>query len=163
MLERVAGDPALAEVAFSDFCERVWLGLPSFKARGALRGWAYACARNALRNARRAMIRRARRERPLTTGRASELARELTTASAVRRDRQRVVLDHLIARLDDDERMMLVLRIDRKMEWLEIVEALEPGATNPAAASARLRKRYERVVAQLKKWATEARVSTDRE
>jgi RNA polymerase sigma-70 factor (ECF subfamily) len=98
-------------------------------------------------------------------------AQARTTTAAFRRtstkDRVRALRD----RLEPDDQLLLVLRVDRGMEFREIAAVLadgEEGSTSARSASAepgeaqldreaaRLRKRFERVKERLRELAHEA-------
>jgi RNA polymerase sigma-70 factor (ECF subfamily) len=145
-------DHALADDALSIFAEGFWRGLPGFRWDTSLRGWAYTLARNAaLRVLDDAFLRKGRR---LETGEASQLASRIATESAIRREREADGLEKLRATLDEDERELLALRLDRELSWDEIALVLS-GEGQPVQAAA-VRQRYQRMKRRLEGMAREA-------
>ena len=135
-------DEGDASDAFSAFCERVWRGLPGFRGEASLRSWCYRVAWNVAIS----MKKDARRRHGgrLRTSMASHLAGRIFASTALKREREISALDRLKARLDDEERTLLTLRVDRELSWGEIADvfAAEDGTRSSEAA---LRKRFERL------------------
>ncbi len=149
----IALGPSSADDAFSQFCEDLWRGLPGFRADASFRPWAYTLARHAVLRVRRDPY--ARRRAPLSDlGPISGLVAELrsTTASYLAselRDRVGKIRDEL----DDDDRVLLVLRVDRQMGWNDVARVMEgDGATEAAVVkrAAALRKRFERLKKEIR-------------
>lgn len=147
--------------AFSMFAEDLWIGLSRFRWRCSFRSWAYVLARNAAHRYATSPHNRVSRNLTLSSGLLSVTADR--SPSAIRTYRRTEVKDRfrdLRERLDSDEQMLLVLRVDRGMRWHEIAVAmggdtqLEGDAL--ARESARLRKNFERVKAKLRRVAREA-------
>jgi RNA polymerase sigma-70 factor (ECF subfamily) len=148
--------PAKAHEAFSMFCEDLWVGLPKFAWRCSARTWCYTLARNAATRYASARHNRASHNVALTCPRIfSELVAQVrTTTPAYQRtdvkDRFRVLRD----KLDVEDQTLLMLRIDRAMSWREIALTLSGDVDLPEAIiareSARLRKAFERVKAEVK-------------
>ncbi|HUJ57524.1 MAG TPA: sigma factor [Kofleriaceae bacterium] len=152
----LAREADTADEAFSQFCENVWLGLPSFRGESTFRVWAYAVARFAWTRTRRG-ARRRRRHVPLSEVPSVELAADAVrtrTAEYLRTDaRDRVA--ELRARLDPDDHSLLILRVNRRLAWNDIARALAPPdepLPEPAVAkrAAALRKRYQRIKDELR-------------
>jgi RNA polymerase sigma-70 factor, ECF subfamily len=149
----VALGPSTAEDSFSQFCEDLWRGLPAYRAQASFRTWAYAIARNASTRIKRDPY--ARRKQALSDlGPLSNLAAELRSSTAT------YLLSHVrdrIARLRDDlsedDRTLLVLKVDRQMSYADIARimlgevASEPEIEKRSAA---LRKRFERLKQELR-------------
>jgi RNA polymerase sigma-70 factor (ECF subfamily) len=146
--------------AFSMFAEDFWRGLPRFAFRCNLRTWMYTIARNAAN--RYAVSPQHKRGRNLTlTGNAplSQLIEQARSATAIHmrtdvKDRMRALREQL----DVEDQTLLILHIDRALPWRDLAlvmqgegEPLEGEALDREAA--RLRKRFERVKAQLKELA----------
>jgi len=162
-LRAVIPNAAEADEAFSALCESVWSALPEFRFESSCRTWLYGVARNVARDQRRARYRRERRFPGLDTSAAAQVAARVRSTTAVHlkqgtKRRLHAIRDALPA----EDRMLLVLRIDRAMAWSEIARVLAAGAEDEqddshsvvsdvelARESARLRKRFERVKAQL--------------
>jgi RNA polymerase sigma-70 factor (ECF subfamily) len=150
-------EPDAADI-FSQFCEDLWKGIPSFRGESSFRTWAYLLARNAGHRFHRDPLRR--RGVPLSTVPAvAEL--EAQIRSDTRSFLQTAVRDGVAAlreSLDPDDRMLLVLRVDRQMEWRDIAVIFE-GEGTPSEGigkrSAALRKRFERIKARLRTQAYE--------
>jgi RNA polymerase sigma-70 factor (ECF subfamily) len=148
-----------AEEMFSLFCEGVWRGLPTFERKCSFRTWAYAIARKVSLHYRRDAGRRAARNAPLPTGSAlsalSAVEQKVRTETlSFLRTERRTRLVELRDSLPRDDRTLLMLRVDRKLAWNELVEVLHDGAEplSPEALkreAARLRKRFQLVKEKL--------------
>ena len=127
---------------FSMFAEDLWRGLPGFRGECTLRAWAYRIAYHAAARFRRDPYRR--RAQRLPSSAASRLAASIAASGmspGSRRDRLR----RLRATLDPDDQTLLVLRVDKEMEWEEIAAVLSTDAGSESVTSAGLRKRFERL------------------
>ncbi|HEX5747432.1 MAG TPA: sigma-70 family RNA polymerase sigma factor [Archangium sp.] len=145
------GDRADAEEVFSVFCEALWRGLASFQWRCSLRTWTYVIARHAcLRFGTRASRQPLRASEPLNSE-VLNVAAEVrqSTVSHLRGDPQERVRE-LRALLSTEEQMLLTLRIDRRMEWVDIARVLLPEAEEPERAAAAVRKRFQRLKERLR-------------
>lgn len=135
--------------AFALFAEDLWRGLPGFRGEASLRTWLYVLARRA---ALRVIRERARagREVPLSQADVVDrMAAELRSATTRwRRTEAQDRLRAMRAALSEEDRELLVLRVDRGLSWEEIAAALEQDGGDPAARKrnlASLRKRFERL------------------
>ncbi len=137
--------------AFSQWSENVWTGLPSFRGESSLKTWGYRLAWNAAQNLRNEAWRK--RGQRLATGQASALAMSIQTKSVVVVERQRQALEELRAALSDEDRSLLVLRLDQQLSWNEVAEVL--AAEGKRIEPATLMKRFERVKARLGELARE--------
>jgi RNA polymerase sigma-70 factor (ECF subfamily) len=144
-------DEAAATDAFSVFAEHLWKGLPEFRGEATLRGWAFRLAHHAALNVRNEAFRR--RGRRLETTEASKIAEEVRTRTFVRVERERQALEELRAALSEDDRALLALRVDQKLPWAEIAEALAAGGEPIDPAT--LMKRFERLKGRLAAMARE--------
>jgi RNA polymerase sigma-70 factor, ECF subfamily len=160
-----AGDPTLAEEAFALLAEDLWRGLPSFRFDASVRTWAYVLARRALARAARAPARDGRKNVPLSqAGVVDQLAHEARQRTIeYRRTTTKDRFAALRAQLTDDERELLVLRVDRALDWKDLArvlaDAAEDGGVDDkqlAADAAKLRKRFERLKEKLRGLAIEA-------
>ena len=130
---------------FSQASEDLWRGFARFEERSSFRTWYYAIARNAAIRYRRTRRRAQAGRAPLSEADALAAARRSTTVVHLRsesRDRFAAVRDAL----EDDDRMLLVLRIDRGMAWNDIARIFSPEEASPDAIATRasgLRKRYQ--------------------
>ena len=133
--ETAAGD------AFSMFCEDLWRGLASFRWESSFRTWAYTLARNALHRLRRRPAAQTVALTPLIEQLAAPV--RTTTLSYLRTERKDQ-LARLRAGLDEDDRTLLILRVDRGLSWSEVAKVMAgEGGDGPTAAA--LRKRFERI------------------
>lgn len=154
------GDYARADEAFGQFTTDLWRGLPGFGWRASFRTWAYALARHAGHRVHGDAWQR--RAEPLTTGGLARVAAEVRETTA--RHLRTTMKDHVRALRDQlapDDRALLVLRVDRRLPWMDIAVVLHGSeiADDPILqrrGAARLRKRFERVTAQLRQLAGDA-------
>ena len=145
-----------AHDAFSMFAEDFWIGLPKFAWRSSLRTWAYMVARNAALRYASAPDRRAARNLTLSApGRLSLLVEHARSVTQIHQ--QTLVKDRmreLRERLDPEDQLLLVLRVDRGMTFRDLAITLTGNADLDDAAldreASRLRKAFERVKAELK-------------
>jgi RNA polymerase sigma-70 factor (ECF subfamily) len=134
-----------AKEVFSMFAEDLWRGLTQFRGEASLRTWSYRLAWHAACRFRRDAFRKRRESIP--TSAASRLAASVASHSGMAPGSRRERLARLRAALAPDEQTLLVLRVDRELEWEEIAEILSDDAapvTSPA-----LRKRFERLKEKL--------------
>jgi len=142
-LHRVLGDVTLLDEAYSATCERLWRGLPAFRWESSLRSWCYVIAR---REASRCRTRaRARSNETTLTAAEGVPAVEATTTVSTSR---RAQLDSLRATLSDEDRDLLVLRVEQDLSWKEIACAFLEEDADPQQVereSARLRQRFRAI------------------
>ncbi|WP_426755699.1 RNA polymerase sigma factor [Myxococcus sp. Y35] len=140
---------AAAEEVFSVWSERLWRGLAGFTWGCTLRTWAYILARNACTDFRRHEHHRARLDQPLPdseviSGIAHQVRSE--TQPYLRTD-AKDRLSALRERLPPEDRELLVLRLDRQLEWKELALVMlgrEDVARDALTReSQRLRKRFQ--------------------
>jgi RNA polymerase sigma-70 factor (ECF subfamily) len=146
-LHRLLGDPALADEVHSATCERLWRSLEFFRWQCSLRSWTYVIAR---REASRCRNREAAaRAKHTTLSAAENVIAEGSSASPTLSTTRRDQLETLRASLSDEDRDLLVLRVERGLAWKEIAAAfLEEDASDPdaiARESARLRQRFRTI------------------
>ena len=147
-LRAALASDADADEVFANACERVWRALPAFRWQCSLRTWVYVIARNeAARFVRSAQRRNARRAGSSQLDGVVAAVRT-ETRSVLRthkRDRLRALRDELPV----DDRMLLVLRVDRDLAWEDVARAflsdrsLDHDAGQLQRESARLRKRFQ--------------------
>ncbi len=146
-LSAVHHDRDVAAEVFSQTCEDLLRTFSSFRRECSFRTWLYALARNASRHHLAAGA--ARVNVGLSAAPELEAARRTTTAAFLRtdwKDRFRALRETL----SDEDRALLVLRVDRDMAWEDVARVLE------GQSAAALRKRFERVKLALKERATQA-------
>lgn len=155
----VLRDESEADDVFSLACENLWRGISVFEGRCSLRTWFYTLARHAIGRHRRASRRDAGRRVPLsqTTSPLAAQIRSVTLPYLRTQFRER--FNVLLEALTVDERTLLVLRVDRALDWNEIAFVMigpELCGDDLARASARLRKRFQALKARLRERAHES-------
>jgi RNA polymerase sigma-70 factor (ECF subfamily) len=163
-LVAIARSEADGADAFSQFTLDLWKGLPRFRWQASARTWCYTLARHALGRVRRDPARRAGRAIALSdapeVARAAEQLRTRTLPYLRTDVKDRVAA--LREELTPEDQAILILRIDRRLEWREVARALaEEGEEGDSGASlsdaevtrraAALRKRFERIKHDLKR------------
>lgn len=147
-----------ASEIFSQACEDLWVSLPRFDRQCSMRTWMYTLARHAAARFRRSPHRRAGRHVALSQ--VSELAVRVRTETlrflrSEAKDKVAPIRDSL----DEDDRMLLVLRVDRGLSWKEIARVLagDEGAEESLdRTAARLRKRFQSVKEEIRSRARKA-------
>ncbi|MFT3770221.1 MAG: sigma-70 family RNA polymerase sigma factor [Minicystis sp.] len=145
-----------ADDVFSLWCERLLRGLPKFAWECSLRTFAYANARNAASNYARDKRARERRVRPsLQTTEISAVEQQVRTETRpYLRTEAKSKLEELRDALPPDDRMLLVLRLDKGLEWKDVARVMlgdeaEADAAALTREAQRLRKRFQIVKDQL--------------
>jgi len=155
---RMGGVDEVGDV-FALWSVDVWNGLPSFKGHSSLRTWAYVLARHAL-----ARFHRDKKTQPFfgLDVDAEHSLRELvqgvkTSTAAFLKTEAKASVRALRMQLRDDERELLMLRIDRQMEWTDVAQVMADDVDVDDEAlrkkAAALRKQFERTKTKLKKLA----------
>ena len=149
-----------AEEAFSMFTEDLWKGLPDFGFRCSVRAWLYTLARNAAnRQATQPHNRPARNvslQEQQWLSAAADRAR--STTHLHKRTDVKEKVRALRDRLSLEDQTLLILHVDRGMQWRELAMVMhEDGERLQGEAltreTARVRKRFERVKAELRELA----------
>lgn len=156
-LHAIARDDDLAADAYATWCEDLWKGLPAFRWQASLRTWSYAIARNALYRLKRGP-RRPRGHIPLDDVReVLDRAEQIRTETVqFLRTEVKDEVRRLRDALDPEDHELLILRIDRKMSWREVAQAMPGDDDEPVdRRAAVLRKRFERAKTLLRTLATE--------
>lgn len=158
-LAALVRDVGTAQEIFSVLCEDIWRGLPAFERRASIRTWAYTLARHAAHRFWRRELKRAAHHQPLDDGSlASRAAAQVRTSTepwlrTATRDR----LTELREALPVEDQMILILRVDKQLNWDELAFVLHEGAPLDAAdrkrEAARLRKRFQLVKDRLREQA----------
>ena len=154
-LRATSRDNDLADEAFAVASERMWQHLAKFRWEASLRTWFYQLARNALHHLRLDPRRRAERNLPLSIASALHVAQRLSTP-AFQRTSVKDALSELRGQLAAPDHELLILRLDRGMSWKDVARALAEERDDDATLTTRaaaLRKRYERVKAELRELA----------
>lgn len=146
-----------ASEVFSLFAEALWRGLPDFSWHSSLRTWAYAIARNVSLRYRRDAKRRARRFVGMPDDLAELAERLRSQTQSYLRTAHRTKLSALRQKLSEEDQMLLLLRVQRRLAWEDLarVFADSQGTANDnlAREAARLRKRFQLVKERLAKLA----------
>jgi RNA polymerase sigma-70 factor (ECF subfamily) len=146
-LEAMLRDHADSGDAFAQACEDMWRGLPRFEGRASLKTWFYTLARHAASRLRRSSHLR----RQAALSEITDLAERIRSRTRPHLQTEvKTGLEAIRAALDDDDRMLLVLRIDRGMSWNDVARVMandDDGDTDGqiARVAARLRKRFQTV------------------
>lgn len=150
-LHRDQGD---ASDVFSTFTENLWKGLPKFGWQCTLRAWAYTIARNASHRFHRDEKRHARGRAPLTGSSAvDEVAVKVRTQTVeYLKTEQKDRFAALRESLPEEDQMLLILRVDRRLSWEELARVMSADVSDEdlAKESARLRKRFQLVKEKLR-------------
>ena len=147
-----------ASDVFAETCEVVLRKLPDFRWESTLRTWMYAVARNVSRTRRRDHARRHRREAGVGDSALDRVAAAVRTETlAFLRTEKKDRLRELRDALPEEDRMLLILRIDRNLSWDEVARVLweddAKDALSPALAvkeAARLRQRFQQIKTRLR-------------
>ena len=143
--------------AFSWLCEQLWRSLRNFDGRCSIRTWCYMIGRAAASRVRSAP----RHQREVLVSELPSIVHACddvwnTTKAGARRAED--VYAQLRRELGDEDQTLLVLRVDRGLNWAEIAlvllgEQAEADAVKKKAAT--LRKQFERLKERLKELAAE--------
>ena len=128
-----------ASEIYGDVMLRVSAAISGFRGDSAARTWLYQVARNEARQA----LRRRRRTRAVFTPLDRHPSAEERPASEGQREDRDARVAALRARLSEEDRSLLVLRIDRGFSYREIASMAATGADDaaPERGAARLRRR----------------------
>lgn len=145
-LEMMLRDHADSCDAFSQACEDLWRSLPRFEGRSSMKTWFYTLARHAASRLRRSPQRRLAALSEITD--VAERVRSRTSPHL------RTEIKHgfaeIRAALDEADRTLLVLRVDRAMSWNDVARVMTNEGDDDsedalARTAARLRKRFQSV------------------
>jgi RNA polymerase sigma-70 factor (ECF subfamily) len=143
---------------FSQVAEAIWLGLPTFAWESTLRTWAYGVARNLSKTSKRNAARRERRGRRTGDSALEFVAKAVrTTTLEFLRTEKKTRLQLLRDALPEEDRILLVLRVDRGLSWNDLAHVLAEGGGETrldkaavAKEAARLRKHFQVVKDRLR-------------
>ncbi len=143
-----------ASDVFSLFCEKLWKGLGAFSWQSSLRTWAYTIARNTSHRFRTQGKRHA--GAALDSSAVEKVVQEVRTATLTfLKTEQKDRFAALRESLDDEEKTLLILRLDRGLSWEDLARVMleestaEPSRDDLKRESARLRKRFQLVKEKL--------------
>jgi RNA polymerase sigma-70 factor, ECF subfamily len=155
---RLRSDGNAAE-AFSIFTVDLWRGMPGFAWRSTLRAWAHRIARNAANRWAVAGARFVARNLAVPAEVIERVADQVrTTTLLYLKTEVKSEIRRLRDELSDEDQLMLVLRIDKGMEWRDIAMALaDQDLEEPALVreTGRLRKRLQLATERLRALAQE--------
>lgn len=154
-----------ANEVFSQACEDLWSGLAGFDGRSSLRTWFYVLAHHAASRFRRSPHRDPRRRVPLSQ--MAEIAEQVRSRTLPHlrtdvKDRFASIRDAL----GEDDRALLVLRVDRDMSWNDIARifsADDDSDETLTRVAAKMRKRFQLVKEEIRRRAREAGLLSDEE
>jgi RNA polymerase sigma-70 factor (ECF subfamily) len=143
--------------AFSWLCEQLWRSLRNFDGRCSIRTWCYMIGRAAASRVRSAP----RHHREVLVSELPSIVHacdDVWNTTKVGARRAEDVYAQLRRELGDEDQTLLVLRVDRGLNWVEIAlvllgEEAEAEAVKKKAAT--LRKQFERLKERLKELAAE--------
>ena len=155
-LKAIHRDRVETEDVFSEVAQNVWTGLPRFAWECSARSWAYSVARHVSKTRLRNAARRDRRIVHKTSSFfEAAVAKVRTDTAAFLRTERRTRLQALRDSLAEDDRALLVLRVDRDLSWKDLASILSD-ADGPkdehalTREAARLRKRFQVVKDKLR-------------
>lgn len=157
-LINLMGAESDASEVFSQTAEDFWRGLQSFGARCSVRTWLYLLARNAAARFWRAPWQRNARAASSRLDSIVAVARSRTEPwlRTDVKDKWRALRESL----HPDDRALLVLRVDRDLDWNDVARVMlsrdDADADELARESARLRKRYHQLKEELRERALAA-------
>ena len=146
-LEMMLHDHADASDAFAQACEDLWKGLPRFQGRSSMKTWFYTVARHAASRLRRT----ARPGRLAPLSEISDIAERVRSQTRPHlKTEVKFGFAAIRAALDEADRMLLVLRVDRAMSWNDVARVMadvgdDDSDEGVVRAVARLRKRVPTV------------------
>lgn len=148
-----------ASDVFSQTCEDLWKGLPTFQFRCSLRTWIYLLARHAAARYRRTPWNQSERR-----GRDSRIDSLVDVARSHTQPWQRTEIKDkfsaLRESLEPDDRILLTLRIDRDLPWEDVARVMldgeDPDASTLTRETDRLRKRFQLLKGELRRRAQDA-------
>ena len=148
-------DEDAAGEAFARAAESLWKGLPGSRFAATLRTWFYTLARNAAAHLKR--DQRRRREDPLDAS-AEIVARVRSRTLAHLRTEVKDRFAEVRASLDPDDQALLILRVDRGLDWNQVARVMADDGDDAALArtAARLRKRFQLLKDELRRRALAA-------
>jgi RNA polymerase sigma-70 factor (ECF subfamily) len=157
MVNKLRSDADAGDV-FSLFAEALWRGLPGFQWRSTLRAWAYRIARNAIVRWAMAAGRKPGRNLPMSSEVAEAVARVRSSTLVHLKTEVKSEVRRLREELPEPDQMLLILRVDKELEWPEVASALlddDLPAEELKREAARLRKRFQLVTEKLRTLARE--------
>jgi RNA polymerase sigma-70 factor, ECF subfamily len=149
LLHAIVRDKDTADEAFSVFTERLWVSLPTFGQRCSMRTWSYLLARQSAQAVSERARRIAKRERIVSEAVDNAAQQIRTETKPWLRTEARSAITALREELPSDDQMLLILRVERKLEWNDIATVLAPD-DDVKRAAARMRKRFQLLTEKLR-------------
>ncbi len=150
-LEATHPQPDDAHEVFARVCERLVKGLPKFRGDSSLRTWLYTVVVN---ESRRFFTSPDQKRAQVGLSAISGLVdRARTQTPAHRRTGPKEQFRAFRDALAPDDRMLLILRVDRDLSWKDVATSLSDD--DSAKTVAALRKRFERIKTKLAKKAAD--------
>lgn len=140
---RLRNDP-LGDEAFSEFALDAWRGLPGFEWTSTAWTWLYTVSCRAAARVVRKQRRGAALPEDAGLSQLVEQVRSQTPAHL--RSEAKLEVRRLRESLDEEDQVLLVLRVDREMSWREVSLVMGDEGVDEnkrAAFEAKLRKRYQ--------------------
>lgn len=158
LMARLRAEDRAADV-FSATCESLWSTMSTFEWRCSLRTWLYKLARSAAVREERAPANR--RDRRMGLSQVSELVDRVRTRTVAHlRTEVKDEFQKLREELDPEDQTLLILRVDRGLDWNEIARIVEEDAEDPGVdeeqvkrAAARVRQRFQKLKKKLRELA----------
>jgi RNA polymerase sigma-70 factor (ECF subfamily) len=151
-------DEHSASEVFSQACEDLWQGIGQFEGRCAMRTWFYTIARHAMARFRRSPHRRPGHNVSLSE--ASDAAERVRSRTMPHlRTSVKSQLAAIRDSLDEDDRALLILRIDRDLSWMEIARIFSVNDNSDETlrrVEARLRQRFQLVKGKIRERARQS-------
>ncbi len=120
-------DEQEASDVFAIVCENLWRGLPKFGCGSTLRTWVYTITRHASLRHKKNVQGRARGAVPMSDY-VSVLAAEVRTATQqFLKTEQKDAFTRIRESLPAEDRMLLVLRVDRELAWNDLARIMHGG------------------------------------
>lgn len=149
-------DVDAADELFQLWCEQLWRTLPGFEWRCNMRTWAYKLARRVVGQHRKREGKQASDTLTQLSQLSNAVERVRTATAQYRRTDVKDRFQQIREQLPEEEQTLLMLRIDRGLDWLELAEVmlgdeLAPNEQQLKTEAARLRKRFQHVKERLRK------------
>jgi RNA polymerase sigma-70 factor, ECF subfamily len=142
-------DQADAWDAFGQASEDFWKGLPKFAGRSTMKTWFYTLARNAAFRLKRSPHHKRRAAMSELSAELAEVAQLVRTRTGLHlRTEVKAEVAAIRDELNEVDRAILVLRVDRDMDWLDVARVMShecATATELTRVAARLRQRFQLV------------------
>jgi RNA polymerase sigma-70 factor, ECF subfamily len=144
---------------FAHFCEQLWRTLPGLRWECSARTWSYILARASWQRALQHARRRATiplSDEPAIT---NLIVRARTSTAVYQQSEIKDRFRELREELDEDDRMVLILRVDRGLDWNDAAHIMagqgDMTSDELGRASARLRKQFQRIKVRIRELARE--------